>query len=1130
MSNLRPWLLVTLALLIYGRLFADTTGKISGSVTDPSGAAVVDSSVVLTNTQTGIEHSVVTDEQGVFNLLAIQPGTYTLQVRHAGFQTYQQTGVVIDVNSALQVEVKLAVGSVDTTVAVAADAVQVETVNTQVGDVIESRKLDALPLNGRSYTDLLGLQPGVVPVSTGSVGGVPNPTPGTVSVSGQRESSNGFQVNGGNVEFAQTHGAAIVPNLDSIAEFRLLTNGFDAEYGNYSGGLVNAITKSGTNEFHGNGFGFFRNEALDARNFYDATKGAFSRQQFGGTGGGPIKKDKIFFFLDYQGTREFRGVSSGNVLVPNGNERNGIFTDAASSLTGTVAGPYWAQTLSNRLGYPVSEGEPYYAAGCSSPSTCVFPNGVIPKSAWAKPVSAYLPLIPMPNNGDYFVSSSNNRDLRDDKMGARLDANTRIGTITGYYYFDDSSLLTPYGANSVPGFPTTDATRAHEFNLSDTKTFGATMVNEFRFNITRYVPRQGYPAGNQLGKGKISAAGFVNLVPDQPSLEALPSIGLNTFGLGYPFISFYQPNTAYEWQDNLSKVIGAHTAKFGFNLRKSQVGQRFPVAPNGVFGFDGSETGNDFADFLIGAPVSYAQQSIVIADERSTYYGLYAQDSWRIRPTLTINYGIRFESSQPWWDTQNRTSTVVAGQQSKVIPNAPLGLVFPGDPGIPKTIAPTQYKWAPRIGMAWAPSNKTSVRAGFGIFNQTVEGTQTYWTTGEAPFAAAYYNLLPPSFDNPFQDRSTGKINRSPFPFSPPPPGSTFDWSPYLPIDGYPFFSKDNVLPYAIHYNFSVQREVARNSIATVAYVGTQGHHLPASVASNPSDPALCLGLSSKSQVAPGSPTCGPRGENQVFTRANGQIVNGTRAPFGMLYGDNAIIETIANSAYNSLELSLRHNSTRLNLLAGYTWSKSIDNASGMGSSYLNPTNYRLSRALSAFDVRHNFVASFDYQLPFDQIAGGARSRLAAGWRLVGVVHALSGLPVTLGESDDRSLYGSVNGGTGARLDLPDYTGAPLSFKDPRTALPYFNTAAFTKEPLGHIGNASRRFFYGPGDFTTDLSLLKDLRITERTRAEFRAEFFNVFNHANFNNPQGNINNRNFGRVTTARDPRIGQLAVKFYF
>jgi hypothetical protein len=364
-------------------------------------------------------------------------GQYDIEIRSAAFKTFRQTGLVLDVNGNLRVDATLEVGTVTEQVNVLATAVQIETSNTQLGEVIGSTKIESVPLNGRSYTDLLALQPGVAPVNSGtcsypcspSVSG--NLNPGNMAINGQREDSNGFMLNGATVDEGVTFGTAVIPNLDSIAEFRILTANFDAEYGNFSGGQINVITKSGTNHFHGSAFEFLRNTDLDARSFYDPSVGKFIQNQFGGTIGGPIKRDKVFFFGDYQGTRNIQGVSSGEVPVPSVADRGGNVADLASQLTGTVTGSNWAGILSQELGYAVAVGEHYYSPGCTTSAQCVFPNAVIPQSAFSSPASHLMKYIPQPNVGlSLFASSASNRILRDDKGGYRTDANTGWGMLS----------------------------------------------------------------------------------------------------------------------------------------------------------------------------------------------------------------------------------------------------------------------------------------------------------------------------------------------------------------------------------------------------------------------------------------------------------------------------------------------------------------------------------------------------------------------------------------------------------------------------------------------------------------------------------------------------------------------------
>jgi len=410
---------------------ASITGSISGVVTDASGAVLPGASVIATDTLTGIKTSVKTDAKGFYSLPALPIGTYDLEISHAGFKTYRKTGMVIDANAAIRADAGLDVGAISEQVEVRMDSVHVETQSTQMGEVIESKSIEAVPLNGRSYIDLLALQPGVSPYNSGDTGTPGLGDAGNQSVNGQRETSNGFMVNGSNVEEGKNNGAAIIPNLDSIEEFRIITNNFDAEYGNYSGGQINVVTKSGTNNFHGSGFEFLRNTALDATQYFTDSVPVFRQNQFGSTFGGPIRKDKTFFFVDYQGTRQTQS-SPATTTVPSAGNFTGDFSDSASSLTGSVGGPGFAAVLNQRMSLSpntIFDTEPYYFDGCTSQSQCVFPNAFIPKQAWS-PVAVSmlnLGLIPQPNvtNPTFnFSSSKYAQTLRDDKGGIRVDQNS----------------------------------------------------------------------------------------------------------------------------------------------------------------------------------------------------------------------------------------------------------------------------------------------------------------------------------------------------------------------------------------------------------------------------------------------------------------------------------------------------------------------------------------------------------------------------------------------------------------------------------------------------------------------------------------------------------------------------------
>src|SRR5580698_4083087 len=455
----KTFLIFLLDCLLSGPAIAGVTAGISGTVRDTSGANIAGATVSAKNTETGVVQAQVSNARGFYSFQSLPPGRYDIDVQQAGFKLFREAGVVLDVDAALVVDAILQVGQIKEIVQVSGEALRVETSSTQLGEVIGSQEMADVPLVSRSYTDLLALQPGVVSSASGMSGALAGPfnstgvvmplvsgdlNAGGLSVNGMREANNGFLLNGATVQEPGFGGTAVIPNLDSIAEFRILTNNFDAEYGNYSGGQINVITKSGTNAFHGNLFEFLRNTDLDAANYVFnglATRGVYHQNQYGGTLGGPVKRDKIFFFADYQGNRVVQGVNTGAVAVPSQAEHTGNFADRAGLLTGTVGGAAWAQTLQGELGYPVSAGENYYTPGCTSSAVCVFPNAQIPMTAFSTPAKNILPFIPIPNNGSAFQTTAEALTINDSKTSGRMDANTRFGLLSAYYFFDNYSLL-----------------------------------------------------------------------------------------------------------------------------------------------------------------------------------------------------------------------------------------------------------------------------------------------------------------------------------------------------------------------------------------------------------------------------------------------------------------------------------------------------------------------------------------------------------------------------------------------------------------------------------------------------------------------------------------------------------------
>jgi hypothetical protein len=1193
--------LFVFALLLCGQLFAGVTASISGTVKDASGASVPGATVTATNTDTAVYETQTSNAQGYYSFQSLPLGKYTIEFQQKGFKAYRQTGITLDVNSALLVDANLQVGQTNVVVEVTADALHVETVSSQMGEVIESKQMTDVPLISRSYTDLLALQPGVISQASGMTGAyagsfisagfaVPQVSgdlnSGALSVNGMRESANGFILNGVLVQEVGYSGAGAIPNLDSIAEFRILTNNFDAEYGNYAGAQINVVTKSGTNQWHGNVFEFLRNTDLNAKNYFDVgNRGAYHENEFGGTFGGPIKKDRIFFFADYQGDRVIQAHPETIANAPSAAEESGDFSAVSDGLTGIVQGPAFATQLSSELGYPVSAGENYYTPGCTT-STCVFPNAFIPISgpnSVLSPISAnLLPFILPANNANGSYSTSAGKvNLTDNKFSGRVDANSAFGLISGYIYFDRFNRVDPYWSGNAPlypGFSIDGKGHTYNINIGDTKTISPTTVNEFRLGYFRLNTTLNRPLGGtgttlaNLGFAS-GAGGAPGIYVGTPSVEGIPEIDFNNYVIGVPSRPNDLIDNIYQVLDNFSKIVGTHTIKFGGQFHFNQLEENLSNVANGNFffgtNFNGgtSETGIDFADFLLGAPSSYVQGQSYPSYGRSFYMGLYGQDSWRVKSNLTLNYGLRYDVSSPWWEKYNEIQTLIPGEQSVVFPGSPVGWVFPGDPHVPRTLAPTRWNnFGPRIGLAYSfgdhggwlgkilgKPGESSIRAGYTISYSAFEGATDFNEIGDAPFGD-YTGQYNSTFAAPFTNRLTGASITNFFPVAAPPkhpsPSNPADKLPpydtladfynaFGTVGSSPAFYNGNRLPYAENYELSLQRQITGKDLLTVSYVGTQGHRLLSSESANPGSPAACLSVSQASEVVPGTPTCGPGGENGVYQPVGGGLIIGTRQNFPGVnnptlgpivpIGNDSYFITAGKSSYNSAQINFRHTSGRLQTLLAYTYSKSLDISSGYGEQF-NPINPNLSRGLSAFDATHNFVVSYNYALPVDLLGGP--KKLTSGWTVSGITSFATGLPVTLVETDDHSLLGTAFGGPIVLpVDTPDQV-APLHIMNPRDTPNhlYFNPGAFAPSAIGLEGNARRTFFHGPGVNNWNLALHKDTRLTERLNLQFRADYFNVFNHAQFATPSG-ILSGTFGQVTqTSQLPRTGQLSLKLDF
>ncbi len=691
--GVRVVLCVAILCLSSTAAFAKVTGSISGTVRDTQGDVLPDATVSLLNTQTGVVQSITTDSAGFYSFPSIPIGRYNVSFEKSGFEMYSERGVVIDVDTARRLDASLKVGSVAQQVTVTSNEVQVETENAQMGEVIGGKEITNMPLNGRAYTDLLALQPGVVPISVSmysSTAPANSLNNGLLSMSGAQDVHSGFMVNNANTVEGAGEGTFLIPTLDSIAEFRIITNNAGAEFGGYAGGLVNVVTKSGANQFHGDAFEFFRNSSLNSAGYFTGPPN-LKQNIFGGTVGGPILRNKAFFFVDYQGTRNSSGTGV-NIPVPSTADKSGNLADRANNFVQnphTVSGPYFASVLSSRLGYAVTAGEPYYTDTCQNTSQCVFPGAVIPQSAWSDVSANTLKLIPDPNAGPNFSSNAAVTSLTEDKGGFRVDANTRFGLLSGYYHYDPwSNPAPPTFGDTVPGFPNDTIGKAQLYVAGLTTPFGSTAVNTFTASYTRNKNITGLTSGGGVSLASLGFAPTSNGGPYQLSsanYRNWPDIVLNNFNVGAPVAVVSQYNNTYEGQDDFTKVIRNHSLKFGAQYHWDQVDISHPNnGSNGEFIFSGSETGDDFADLLIGSPSKFYQGSPAGLNLRTFYAGIYGEDSWRATSNLTLNYGMRWEVNPFWREEHNKNPVILPGVQSTTFPTAPVGYAFPGEAGIPE--------------------------------------------------------------------------------------------------------------------------------------------------------------------------------------------------------------------------------------------------------------------------------------------------------------------------------------------------------------------------------------------------------------------------------------------------------------
>jgi hypothetical protein len=947
LRDVRGYLLGTLAILavcssiVISGNAQSTGGRIRGTVIDPSSGAIAGAKLLLTNEANGTQRVTESGASGEYIFLEVPVGTYQLEVNQQGFKKYLHKGLVVNLNEVVSLDIALQLGGASEVVEVTGAPPVVDTTSTQLGAIVNERSSTQLPLNQRDVYQLLQLQPGVQS-QIGNNLFYGSDKAGVVTVNGGRGRANNYSVNGGDGNDLFANLPAVQPSPDSIEEFRVITNSFDAEYGRNSGAVVNVVTKSGTNDFHGSAFEFFRNDVLNAHGytFQPTPKPPFKQNQFGGTLGGPIRKDKTFIFGSYEGRRIVHGIVSQQVPVPTGADLSGNF---GAAFPGTLNDATVANIFENRTGCRAglsASGQTsldLVAAGTPQLYDSIFTGGVVPTQCFdpvATSMVKYLPGAGGANNQIQDVVKSADRG---DQFQIRFDHILNSAQkLAVYYYYDNDNTLDPFAifqlaGGSLGNFPGRIISHVQQINASHTWTIGSTAVNEFRFTLFREAQPQFYTPTNTnavTASCGASAAAFcftgtsdTSLVADDgtvlgttpncpgfgcgihpglgPKFEGVPFVTINgTQGLFGNNFEGQLPQTGntFQFSDNYSKIVGKHSFKFGGDIRYQKFDQKVYFNVNGeyIFGPGGTnDTGatDPYANYLLGLPVSYSQGSANTEFVRSTSVYLFAQDSWKLRPNVTLNYGLRWEVNTPLTDVGKKVQRFNPGQNSTVYPCqlsatsnlfgpgntcdnqgvTPTGLVVPGDKGVPGGLIGTYYNaFAPRLGMNWSPAwkdgalakltggpNKTTVSVGWGLFYNPIEQLVLEQFVAEPPFGISN-GVSNPLFGTPFVTQGGATKPNVSDAFLNPPRGQAVDWSLYRPILLFGQFPTKLRTQYSAQYNLTIKRELPGNILLQVGYVGSQGHRLLAIHDQNFANAQTCLDLSAISGFyaapAPGGP------------------------------------------------------------------------------------------------------------------------------------------------------------------------------------------------------------------------------------------------------------------------------------
>jgi hypothetical protein len=1096
-------------------------GTIVGTVTDPTGNVIPNAKVTATDPGTKVARDVTSNAQGYYVIPSLQPSMYDITASAPGFATYLQKDVTLLADQSLNIDVKMTIGQSIQTISVQSNPIEVDSTTSTLSQVVEQKRIVDLPLNGRNAVSLATLVPGAIqaPANNADQGIYKTiPVAVTISANGSRSNQTAFNLDGVNNNDIYTNVNLPFPFPDALQEFSVQTSNYTARYGGNSGAVINAITKSGTNQIHGDLFEFVRNRVFNAANYFGYTAGVktvdpLKRNQFGGTIGGPVVfphlyngRDKTFFFFGYQQT-QIRDVANGNVAyLPTPAELAGNFSAVAQLVNPTTKQPYAGNQISPATFDPAALAFlKYLPVSQADPTTGRVTYGIPQSQTFNEYVA----------RGDHSFSSRDHLQLR--------------------YYLDkynNNPFLNPANYLSLVS---SAQIFSHNAIIGETHIFSPNILNDFRLSFSRVTTNSGPPPGsitvNSLGLN-------IYQPPSAPTLDGISVSGYFTSNSSFPPSIINRGN--YNLADDFTWIHGRHSMVFGVAAAHGMVLLRDAYLAGGTFSFTADNTasssigapGNALASYLLGSIRTFQQGAGEFKDNRDKFIALYAQDDFHVTSRLTLNLGLRWEPFIPWEEVdgrveQFRAANYAAGIRSTQFPNAPAGLLFPGDAGMPKYgVNPSWAVFAPRVGFALdvRGDGKTSLRGGFGSFHDAQQvGIENNRFVDVTPFSPQVAVTTP---QGPFINPYLGLTN--PFPAPARPPANTQFPAPVLVVTYDPSNNSVMESPTTYNYNLTLEQQFRSGWLGRIAYVGSASRHGTETVELDPAVyyPGSTLSTDQR-RIYNGLPL------NTVPTTAN------ARTQFGSIGQATQDLVT----SYNSLQLTVQRRMNRLTLLGNYTYAKSLDDVpfgqgnAGVASSsdsplpVTNPLRHFFDYGSSDFDHRHVGVISYVYELPsFPKQNLLVRATLG-GWETTGIFRAQSGAPFTITAGSDRSQTG-LGTDRGQRVaGVNPYGGQACPSNGTSPCVNWANPAAFILPAIGSYGNVGKGSLYGPHLYDWDVGLLKNLPLgTERVRLQFHAEFFNVLNHANFSNPASSISGAGFGTITSAADPRIGQLAMKLIF